>query len=61
VAVRWIGLLLIEGQHFLLGTASLAVLGYEPNNREHWRLVPVNYFLNVSSKLLGSFPEPGSS
>jgi broad specificity phosphatase PhoE len=34
LAVRWIGLPLIEGQHFLLRTTSLSILGYEPNNLE---------------------------
>ena len=34
LAVRWIGLPVIEGQHFLLGTASLSVLGYEPSRPE---------------------------
>ena len=34
LAVRWIGLPVIEGQKFLLGTASLSVLGYEPNYPE---------------------------
>jgi hypothetical protein len=34
MVVRWLGLPLIDGQHFLLGTASLTVLGYEPNSRE---------------------------
>ena len=32
LAVRWIGLPVIDGQHFLLGTASLSILGYEPND-----------------------------
>ena len=30
LAVRWIGLPVIEGEHFSLGTASLSILGYEP-------------------------------
>ena len=34
LAVRCIGLPVIEAQHFLLGTASLSVLGYEPNDPE---------------------------
>jgi broad specificity phosphatase PhoE len=34
LAARWIGLPVIEGQHFLLGTASLSILDYEPNNPE---------------------------
>jgi probable phosphoglycerate mutase len=42
--VRWIGLTVIEGQHFLLGTASLSILGYEPNHIE----VPVIALWNSS-------------
>jgi probable phosphoglycerate mutase len=34
LAVRWIGLPVIEGQHFLLGTASLSIFGYEPSHPE---------------------------
>ena len=34
LAARWIGLPVIEGQHFLLGTASLSILGHEPNHPE---------------------------
>src|ERR1700719_3493431 len=34
LAARWIGLPVIEGQHFLLGTASLSILDYEPHNPE---------------------------
>jgi probable phosphoglycerate mutase len=34
LAVRWIGLPVIEGQHFLLGTASLSILGCEPSHPE---------------------------
>ena len=30
LAVRWVGLPVIEGEHFSLGTASLSRLGYEP-------------------------------
>jgi broad specificity phosphatase PhoE len=34
LAARWIGLPVIEGQHFLLGTASLSILDYETHNPE---------------------------
>jgi len=34
LAARWIGLPVIEGQHFLLGTASLSILGCEPSHPE---------------------------
>jgi probable phosphoglycerate mutase len=32
--VRWIGLPVIQAQHFGLGTASLSILGYEPSHPE---------------------------
>jgi broad specificity phosphatase PhoE len=32
LAARWIGLPVIEGPHFVLGTASLSVLGYDPDH-----------------------------
>jgi broad specificity phosphatase PhoE len=34
LAMRWIGLPVIEGQHFSLNTASLSILGYEPDRHE---------------------------
>lgn len=34
LAARWIGLPLIEAQHFTLGTASLSILGYDPRHPE---------------------------
>jgi broad specificity phosphatase PhoE len=45
LAVRWIGLPVIEGQHFLLGTASLSLLGYEPSHPE----VPLIELWNAGS------------
>ena len=34
LAARWIGLPVLEGQHFSLGTASLGILGYNPSHPE---------------------------
>jgi len=34
LAVRWIGLPVIEGQHFRLGTASLSIFGDEPDRSQ---------------------------
>jgi broad specificity phosphatase PhoE len=34
LAVRWIGLPVIEGQHFSLDTASVSMLGYEANRQQ---------------------------
>ena len=32
LAARWIGLPLIEGPHFVLGTSALSVFGYDPDH-----------------------------
>ena len=32
LAARWIGLPVIEGPHFVLGTASLSILSYDPDH-----------------------------
>lgn len=45
LAVRWIGLQIIEGQHFVLGTASVGILGFNPSHAEvpvirAWNLGP---------------------
>jgi probable phosphoglycerate mutase len=32
LAVRWIGLMLVEGQHFALNTASVSLLGIDPHH-----------------------------
>ncbi len=34
LAARWVGLQLIEAQHFSLSTASLSILGYDPHHPE---------------------------
>jgi broad specificity phosphatase PhoE len=34
LAARWIGLPVIEGQHFAIGVASIGVLGFEPSHPE---------------------------
>jgi len=48
LAARWIGLPLLDGQHFLLGTAALGILGYNPVHPE----IPVIALWNVSPSLL---------
>ena len=45
LAVRWIGLPLIEAQHFSLGTASLSLLGYDLHHPE----VPIIALWNAAS------------
>lgn len=44
LAARWIGLSVLEGQHFPLGTASLSILGCDPHHPE----VPVIELWNSS-------------
>jgi broad specificity phosphatase PhoE len=46
LAARWVGLPLVEGQHFPLGTASLSILDHEPDHPEVrvitlWNAAPV--------------------
>ena len=45
LAARWIGLPPIEAQHFLLGTASISILGCDPHHPE----VPVIALWNAAS------------
>jgi len=44
LAARWIGLPVSEAQRFFLDTASLSILGYEPNHPQ----VPVIVLWNSS-------------
>jgi broad specificity phosphatase PhoE len=54
LGARWIGLPVIDGPHFLLGTASLSILGYDPDHPE----VPVISLWNLSSQEnLGALPD----
>jgi probable phosphoglycerate mutase len=46
LAARWIGLPVIEAQHFLLDPASLSILGYNPSHPE----VPVIALWNAASQ-----------
>ena len=50
LAARWIGLPVIEGQHFLLGTASLGILGCNPAHPE----VPVIALWNAPPASFGN-------
>jgi probable phosphoglycerate mutase len=45
LAARWIGLPVIEGPHFVLGTASLSILGFDPDHPK----VPVVALWNAFS------------
>ena len=45
LAARWIGLPVIEGPHFVLGTASLSILGFDPDHPK----VPVIALWNAFS------------
>ena len=48
VAARWLGLAASDGRYFVLGTASLSILGYEHNRAE-----PAIKLWNDTSHLLG--------
>ncbi len=44
-AARWIGLPVEDGQHFVLGTGSISILGYDPHHPEvpvlaQWNSIP---------------------
>jgi probable phosphoglycerate mutase len=49
-AARWIGSPVLDGQHFLLGTASLGVLGFNPAHPE----IPVIVRWNVSPAVVAA-------
>jgi broad specificity phosphatase PhoE len=45
LAARWIGLGVIEAQHFALDTASLSILGFKPDHPDvpvivRWNMLP---------------------
>ena len=50
LAARWIGLPVIKGQHFLLNTASLSILGYEPSHPDE----PIIALWNTTSGAIAS-------
>jgi probable phosphoglycerate mutase len=50
LAARWIGLPVLDGEHFLLGTASLGILGYNPAHAE----MPVIAVWNLSPAALAN-------
>jgi len=54
LAARWIGLPVIDGPHFVLGTASLSVFGYDPDHPT----VPVISLWNAfSGEMLELLPQ----
>ncbi len=52
LAARWIGLPVLDGEHFLLGTASFGILGYNPAHPE----MPVIALWNASRGLFADRP-----
>ena len=57
LGVRWIGLPVIEGQHFLLGAAALSILGRDPGRPE----VPVIELWNhAASGIPDVLPDPSA-
>ena len=50
LVTRWIGLPLLDAQHFLLGTASLSILGYGPHHPD----VPIIVRLNAVAHATGN-------
>jgi probable phosphoglycerate mutase len=55
LGVRWIGMQVIEAQHFLLSTASLSVLGYEHDRADQ----PVIVLWNAASHAMADAePDP---
>ncbi len=46
LAARWIGLAVAEAEHFMLGTASLSILAFDP----HHTAVPVIALWNAVSQ-----------
>ena len=61
LGARWIGLPVIEAQHFLLGPASLGVLGYEHERGDRpvlvrWNVAAGNAFADEGEPGLGDAP-----
>ena len=57
LAARWIGLPVVEAQHFLLGTASLSILGYDPTTprcRSSRCGMPPRHHYQVAHKTAGA-------
>jgi probable phosphoglycerate mutase len=60
LAARWIGLPVVNAQHFPFGTASLSVFGYDPHHLE----VPIIALWNAASHdmcAVMSWPQPGDA
>ena len=55
LAARWIGLPVREGPHFVLGTASLSVLGYDP---DHLTVPVISLWNAFSHEMLELLPHP---
>ena len=58
LATRWIGLPIIEGPHFVLGTAALSVLGYD---RDHPQVPVIALWNAFSPEMSELLPLPSHS
>lgn len=55
LAARWIGLPLIEGPHFVLGTSALSIFGYDP---DHFTVPVISLWNAFSHEMLELLAQP---
>jgi broad specificity phosphatase PhoE len=60
LAARWIGLPVLQGEHFQLGTASVSILAFNPSHLglpviAQWNVLPG---VRVDANAVGPYPQP---